>query len=156
MTEAQSNSSSNDMIYNPPPLPDYLSRNHNLNIIAGVPTDEEVKKAIHDVIRAVNSVSTVTALYDHKLSTRLAQHLFTIQMGKLAYWQYFGSSNLQDSCVPKRVSIWCFSEENTYKPPPVPSHMPISLEPVVGAPSYVELESAHDAVRILEGLAHSN
>ncbi|KAG8713130.1 hypothetical protein FRC11_013204 [Ceratobasidium sp. 423] len=48
-----------------------------------------------------------------------------------------------------------FSGENTYTPPSVPSHIPISLEPVVGAPSDGELESAHGAVRTLENLANS-
>ncbi|KAG8731495.1 hypothetical protein FRC11_003985 [Ceratobasidium sp. 423] len=48
-----------------------------------------------------------------------------------------------------------FSGENTYTPPSVPSHIPISLEPVVGAPSDDELESAHGAVRTLENLANS-
>ncbi|CCO36787.1 hypothetical protein BN14_10931 [Rhizoctonia solani AG-1 IB] len=67
---------SNNMVYNPPPLPEYISRNHNLNVIVGVPKEEEVK-AIHDAIRAVN----IPALYDHKLSTQLAQYLFTVQMG---------------------------------------------------------------------------
>ncbi|CAE7220207.1 unnamed protein product [Rhizoctonia solani] len=48
-----------------------------------------------------------------------------------------------------------FLGENTYVPPSVPSHIPISLEPVIGSPSDGELESVHDAVRTLEGLAHS-
>ncbi|CAE6450728.1 unnamed protein product [Rhizoctonia solani] len=45
--------------------------------------------------------------------------------------------------------------DNTYTPPSVPSHIPISLEPVVGAPSDEELESAHGAARTLENLANS-
>ncbi|CAE6376559.1 unnamed protein product [Rhizoctonia solani] len=75
---------SNNMVYNPPPLPEYISTNYNLNVIVGVPKEEEVK-AIHDAIRAVNSVSNFPALYDHKLSTQLAQYLFTVQMGGFDY-----------------------------------------------------------------------
>ncbi|CUA74787.1 hypothetical protein RSOLAG22IIIB_11478 [Rhizoctonia solani] len=48
-----------------------------------------------------------------------------------------------------------FPVENTYTPPPVPLHIPITLEPVVGAPSDEELESAHRVARALENLANS-
>ncbi|CAE7091089.1 unnamed protein product [Rhizoctonia solani] len=132
------NSSVNDMTYSPPPLPEYLSRSHNLGIIVGVPTDEEVK-AIHDTIRAVNSVSNFPALYDHKLSTQLAQYLFTVQMA--VYRNEYPSS--------------IFPVENTYTPPTVPSHIPIPLEPIVGAPTDGELESAHGVVRAMDNLANS-
>ncbi|KAG8749408.1 hypothetical protein FRC11_011359, partial [Ceratobasidium sp. 423] len=45
--------------------------------------------------------------------------------------------------------------ENTYTPPSIPSHIPISLEPVVGAPSDEALESAHSAVRTFENLVNT-
>ncbi|KAG8731496.1 hypothetical protein FRC11_003986 [Ceratobasidium sp. 423] len=48
-----------------------------------------------------------------------------------------------------------FLMDNTYTPPTIPSHIPISLGPVVGAPSDEELESAHSAVRIMENLANT-
>ncbi|KAH7335783.1 hypothetical protein B0J17DRAFT_667777 [Rhizoctonia solani] len=135
MTRAHS---THDMTYNPPPLPEYLSRTHDIKIIVGVPTDEEVK-AIHDTIRAVNSVANIPALYDHKLSTQLAQYLFTVQMA--VYRNEYPSS--------------IFPVEHTYTPPPIPSHIPISLEPVAGAPSDEELESAHGVVRVMENLVNS-
>ncbi|CAE6475624.1 unnamed protein product, partial [Rhizoctonia solani] len=83
--------------------------------------------------------SQVPALHDHKLSTQLAQYLFTIQM---AVYRNEYPSNV-------------FPVENIYAPPSVPSHIPISLEPVIGSPSDDQLESVHGAVRTLEGLAHS-
>ncbi|CAE6434143.1 unnamed protein product [Rhizoctonia solani] len=127
-----------DMTYSPPLLPDYLSKTHDLRVIVGVPTDDEVK-AIHDTIRAVSSVSNFPALYDHKLSTQLAQYLFAVQMA--VYRNDYPTS--------------LFPVENTYTPPSVPSHIPITLEPVVGAPSDEELESAHRVARALENLANS-
>ncbi|CAE6463590.1 unnamed protein product [Rhizoctonia solani] len=138
MTRAHSTSTSSSVTYSPPPLPEYLSTNHTLNVIVGVPKDEEVK-AIHDTIRAVNSVSNFPALYDHKLCTQLAQYLFTVQMA--VYRNEYPSS--------------IFPEENTYVPPPIPSHISTSLEPVVGAPSDAELESAYGVVRAMENLANS-
>ncbi|KAF8684164.1 hypothetical protein RHS04_01582 [Rhizoctonia solani] len=42
-----------------------------------------------------------------------------------------------------------------YDPPSIPSHLPIRLEPVIGAPSDEEIELAHNAVRTLENLANS-
>ncbi|CUA76324.1 hypothetical protein RSOLAG22IIIB_12214 [Rhizoctonia solani] len=128
----------NNMTFFPPPLPEYLARNHHLEVIAGVPTDEQAK-AIHDTIRAVNSVSNVPALYDSKLSTQLAQYLFTIQM----------------AVYRNEYPLSLFPGENTYMPPSVPSHIPISLEPVFGAPSDGQLEAAHNAARTLENLANS-
>ncbi|CUA74786.1 hypothetical protein RSOLAG22IIIB_11477 [Rhizoctonia solani] len=133
-----SNTVANNMAFSPPPLPEYLSRNLNLEVIVGVPTDEQAK-AIHDTIRAVNSVSNVPALYDSKLSTQLAQYLFTIQM----------------AVYRNEYPLNLFPGENTYMPPSVPSHIPISLEPVVGAPSDGQLEAAHNAARTLENLANS-
>ncbi|GAB1524488.1 hypothetical protein RhiTH_007642 [Rhizoctonia solani] len=138
MTRAQAPHSPSSATYSPPSLPGYLSRDHALNVIVGIPTDEEVR-AIHDTIRAVNSVSNFPALYDHKLSTQLAQHLFTVQMA--VYRNEYPSS--------------IFPGENTYTPPPIPSHIPISLEPVIGAPSDEELESAYGVVRAMENLANS-
>ncbi|CAE7184360.1 unnamed protein product [Rhizoctonia solani] len=109
-------SSPTNMTYNPPPLPDYLSRNHSLSVIVGVPTDEQVE-AIHGAIRAVNSMSA--AVYRNEYPSNI------------------------------------FPVENTYTPPSIPSHIPIALESIVGAPSDGELESAHDAFRTLENLANS-
>ncbi|EUC58430.1 hypothetical protein RSOL_251940 [Rhizoctonia solani AG-3 Rhs1AP] len=139
MTRAHSpNISLDTMTYSPPPLPDYLARNHTLEVITGVPTDEQVR-SIHDTIRSVNSVSNVPALYDSQLSTQLAQYLFTVQM----------------AVYRNEYLLNVFPGENTYTPPPIPSHIPISLEPVVGAPSDEELDAAHSAVRTLENLANS-
>ncbi|CAE6427125.1 unnamed protein product [Rhizoctonia solani] len=124
--------------YTPPSLPEYITRSHTLKAIVGVPTAEEVE-AIHDVIRAVNSVSIVPAMYDPKLSTRLSQYLFTVQMA--VYRNEFAPGD-----NPRA---------NIYTPPSIPSHIPISLKPVVGVPSDDELETVHNAVRTLEGLASS-
>ncbi|CAE6449359.1 hypothetical protein ACGC1H_000198 [Rhizoctonia solani] len=133
-----SNPSISDMTYNPPLLPDFLSRIHNLRAIVGVPTLEEVQ-AIHDTIRAVNSVSSFPGLYDHTLYTQLAQYLFTVQMAVYR-------SEYPSSITPMK---------NTYTPPAFPSHIPISLKQVVGAPSDEELESVHSAVRAMENMANS-
>ncbi|CAE7220238.1 unnamed protein product [Rhizoctonia solani] len=147
-------SSPTNMTYNPPPLPDYLSRNHSLSVIVGVPTDEQVE-AIHDVIRAVNSMSAVPALYDRKLSTKLAQHLFAVQLGKFVYDEHFYILNNGPAVYRNEYPSNIFPVENTYTPPSIPSHIPIALEPIVGAPSDGDLESAHGAVRTLENLANS-
>ncbi|QRW24015.1 laminin domain protein [Rhizoctonia solani] len=121
--------------YTPPPIPEYLSRSH-FKYDCGSTTDEEVE-AIHNAIRALNIVSAVPTLYDSKLSTQLSQHLFTVQMA------------VHRNKYPSSI----FPGENTYDPPSIPSHLPIRLEPVIGAPSDEEIELAHNAVRTLENLA---
>ncbi|CAE6536036.1 unnamed protein product [Rhizoctonia solani] len=132
VTRNHSNPSISDMTYSPPPLPDYLSRSHTLRVIVGVPTEEEIK-AIHNTISAVNSVPNVPALDNSKLSTQLGRYLFTIQIA------------VYRNTYPLN--------EYTYTPS-VPSHIPISLEPVVGTPSDGERESAHGVLRNLENLAN--
>ncbi|CAE6528199.1 unnamed protein product [Rhizoctonia solani] len=125
--------------YTPPPLPEYIARVHTLNTIVGVPSEGEVKE-IHNAIRALNGLlSSIPSLYDFKLATQLAQHLFTVQMA--IYRNEYPSS--------------IFQSENVYTPPSFPSHLPISLEPVTGAPSDEELESAHKAVLTMENLANN-
>ncbi|CAE6431817.1 unnamed protein product [Rhizoctonia solani] len=138
MNRAASNVPVGNMTCTPPPLPNHLARIHTLEVFIGVPTDGQVK-AIHDTIRAVNSVSNVPTLYDSELPNQLAQYLFTIQMA--VYRNAYPLNTLPG--------------ENTYTPPSVPSHIPISLEPVVGVSSDEELESAHGAARTLENLANS-
>ncbi|KAG8726428.1 hypothetical protein FRC11_000161, partial [Ceratobasidium sp. 423] len=39
---------------------------------------------------------------------------------------------------------------NTYTPPPLPAHIPIKLEPVVGSPSNGQLLAVQNAMRIVE------
>ncbi|CAE6358295.1 unnamed protein product [Rhizoctonia solani] len=140
MTYADSNNkTTNCFTYVPPLLPDYLPKAYTLKTIIGVPKDEEVK-GIHDVIRALDGLSTtVPTLYDAKLSTQLAQHLFAVQMA--VYRSEYPSS--------------IFPSDNVYPPPTMPPHIPISLELVVGSPSDEELASVFKAARAIQHLSNS-
>ncbi|CAE7085784.1 unnamed protein product [Rhizoctonia solani] len=122
----------------PPSLPAYLASAHNLGPITGVPNDEEVK-VIHATIRAVNAMSHIPGMHDPDLSIQLAKHLFDVQM----------------AVYRSQYSFSLFPGDIVYTPPPLPSHIPVTLQPVVGAPSDGELKLVHDMVRALEGLANS-
>ncbi|CAE6441369.1 unnamed protein product [Rhizoctonia solani] len=122
----------------PPPLPEYLTKTYNLKTITGVPTDEDVKK-IHDVIRAVNHLSNVPEMYDPKLSTQLARHLFSVQM----------------AVYRSEYPLSILSLDTTYTPPAIPSHIPISLDPIIGAPSDEQIHSVHRAIHIMESLVNT-
>lgn len=131
------NRSSNDATYTPPRLPACLADAHTLTPIVGVPTAEEVK-AIHEAIRALNTILGVPALYDPELPMRLAQHLFDVQM----------------AVYRSKYSFSILLEDATYTPPQLPAHIPITLEPVVGAPSDEQLKSAQSAVHAVGLLAN--
>ncbi|CUA74832.1 hypothetical protein RSOLAG22IIIB_05727 [Rhizoctonia solani] len=85
----------NQTILTPPDLPSYLRAVQDLQPIVGKPTDEEIK-AIHAVIRALNSIVHLYTVYDPNLSVQLSQHLFGAQMGT-----YRISSQLLDDPIIK-------------------------------------------------------
>ncbi|CUA74833.1 hypothetical protein RSOLAG22IIIB_05728 [Rhizoctonia solani] len=121
----------------PPQLPDYLLAVHHLKPIVGKPVDEEVK-AIHAVIRALNAVAHLPTFYNPELSMQLSQHLFAAQMA-------IHQASFSKSLLPGAKSV--------YTPPILPSHVPITLNQVIGTPSDEELESTHNALRALDSLA---
>ncbi|CAE6428905.1 unnamed protein product [Rhizoctonia solani] len=132
-------SRSGETVLIPPALPTYLSDTHTLNQIVGKPTDEDVK-AIHAVVRTQNTMSHLPNFYNPDLSMQLSQHLFSAQ---LAIYRATYSMTL----LP--------GERNVYTPPTLPSHVPGTLNEVVGAPSDEEIKSVQGALRGLENLAHT-
>ncbi|KDN34434.1 hypothetical protein RSAG8_12466, partial [Rhizoctonia solani AG-8 WAC10335] len=132
-------SRSGETVLTPPVLPTYLSDTHTLNQIVGKPTDEDVK-AIHAVVRTQSTMSHLPNFYNPDLSMQLSQHLFSAQ---LAIYRATYSMTL----LP--------GERNVYTPPTLPSHVPGTLNEVVGAPSDEEIKSVQGALRGLENLAHS-
>ncbi|CAE6484364.1 unnamed protein product [Rhizoctonia solani] len=126
------------IVYTPPSLPAYLASAHDLKSIVGVPSDEDVKM-IHATIRAVNGMSHITGMHDPDLSIQLAKHIFDVQM----------------AVYRSQYSFSLFPGDIVYTPPPLPSHIPVILQPVVGAPSDEELKLVHDMVRAAENLANS-
>ncbi|EUC54846.1 hypothetical protein RSOL_075420 [Rhizoctonia solani AG-3 Rhs1AP] len=127
----------NQTVLTPPDLPSYLRTLHELQPIVGKPTDEEVK-AIHAVIRALNSIVHLYTVYDPNLSVQLSQHLFGAQM---AVYQ----ANHSMSMLPG----------NVYTPPTLPPHIPSTLNPVTGTPSIEDIKSAQSALRTAESLVTS-
>ncbi|CUA73056.1 hypothetical protein RSOLAG22IIIB_10501 [Rhizoctonia solani] len=125
-------------VYTPPSLPAYLTSTHDLKSIVGIPSDEDVK-AIHATVRAVNGMSHIPGMHDPELSVQLAKHLFDVQM----------------AVYRSQYSFSLFPGDIVYTPPPLPSHIPITLQPVVGAPSDEELKIVHSMVRAAENLANS-
>ncbi|KAF8600140.1 hypothetical protein BDV93DRAFT_525562, partial [Ceratobasidium sp. AG-I] len=121
--------------YPPPELPTYLSNTFHLKPVVGIPNDDEVK-LIHSVIRAVENASHIPALCNPPLSMDLAHHLFEVQMAR----------------YKSKYTFPIFSDI-TYTPPELPSHMSISLEPVIIAPSDNQIRSAQAAFRFAEGMA---
>ncbi|CAE6536453.1 unnamed protein product, partial [Rhizoctonia solani] len=81
----------------------------------------------------------VPYLCDPDLILQLSQHLFSVQM---AVYRNNYPQNL-------------FHGDSTYRPPPLPVHIPIALEPVVGSPSNEQLQAARNAIRVSESLAGS-
>lgn len=128
---------SGESILTPPRLPDYLSAVHSLKAIAGKPADKDVK-AIHAVIRALNSVAHLPTFHNPDLSMQLSQHLFSAQM---AVYQ----ANYSMCLMP--------GDKSVYTPPTLPAHIPGKLNKIVGAPSDEEIKSTQSAVRTLESFA---
>ncbi|KAG8702541.1 hypothetical protein FRC08_003415 [Ceratobasidium sp. 394] len=118
----------------PPGLPPFLASTYDLKPVEGPPSDEEVKM-VHAVIRALNDVMNVPALYDADLAMRLSMHLFGIQMARYR----------------NKYPYFIFSSNATHTPPSLPAHIPVKLEPVTGPPSDSELMSVQTALRISEG-----
>ncbi|CAE7230961.1 unnamed protein product, partial [Rhizoctonia solani] len=76
----------------------------------------------------------VPHLSNPELSLQLSQHLFSVQMA------------VYRTAYPLSI----LPGDNTYTPPPLPTHIPIALEPVVGSPSNDQINAAQDAMRIVE------
>ncbi|CAE6527588.1 unnamed protein product [Rhizoctonia solani] len=119
-----------DQVCYPPNLPTYLKNVYDLKPIAGVPSDDEVI-AIHMVMQVANRASGIPGMHDSRLLMGLADHLFEAQMAKYR----------------RRYSLSIFPSGATYTPPALPAHIPITLEPVSGAPSDDELIRVQDAIR---------
>ncbi|CAE6512407.1 unnamed protein product [Rhizoctonia solani] len=132
-------SRSGDTVLIPPPLPDYLSAVYNLKPIVGKPIDQDVK-AIHAVIQALNAVNHLPTFNNPDLSMQLSQHLFNAQMAvfKASY----------STCLMP-------GDNSVFTPPDLPSHIPGTLKPVVGAPSNEEMKSIQAVLHSVENLANS-
>ncbi|CAE6473254.1 unnamed protein product [Rhizoctonia solani] len=152
-------SCSGEIVSTPPRLPDYLLAAYNPKPIVGKPADEDVQ-TIHAVVRALNGVAHVPTLYNPDLSMKLSQHLFGVQMGMYLriingtsfhelYEAYVAiyRANYSGALLPGDMSV--------YIPPALPSHIPGTLNQVVGAPSDEEIKLAQGALRSVENLAIS-
>ncbi|KAJ1301443.1 hypothetical protein OPQ81_008701 [Rhizoctonia solani] len=103
----------------------------------GKPTDEDMK-TIHAVMRSLNAVAHLPALYSSDLSMQLSQHLFGAQMAVYR-------ANHSTGILPGGRGV--------YTPPVLPSHIPGTLKRVVGAPSDEDIKSAQSALRSVDNLA---
>ncbi|CAE6474089.1 unnamed protein product [Rhizoctonia solani] len=130
---------SGETLISPPHLPTYLSDTYDLKPIVGKPADEDVK-VIHAVIRSLNAMAHVPALYNPDLSMRLSQHLFGAQMAVYR-------ADYSISLLP--------GEKSVYTPPKLPWHITDTLNQVVGAPSDEEVKSVQSAVRAVEDQANN-
>ncbi|EUC53525.1 hypothetical protein RSOL_009020 [Rhizoctonia solani AG-3 Rhs1AP] len=133
ITETSQSSQDDVYMYTPPALPAHLATIYDLKPITGQPTNEQVI-TIHAAMRAVNAEAQVPHLCNPELSLQLSQHLFSVQMAV-----YRNAYPL--SILPR---------DNTYAPPSLPTHIPITLETVTGSPSNEQLKTAQDAMRIVE------
>ncbi|EUC58371.1 laminin domain protein, putative [Rhizoctonia solani AG-3 Rhs1AP] len=114
----------------PPDLPSYLSNVHDLKPITGVPSDEEVI-GIHAVIQVANRASTIPGMYNPALLMELGDHLFSAQM----------------AVYRSKYTSLMFPSDATYTPPTLPAHVPVSLEPISGAPSDEQVTQVQGAIR---------
>ncbi|KAG8705232.1 hypothetical protein FRC08_001763 [Ceratobasidium sp. 394] len=121
----------------PPVLPPFLASTYDLKPVEDPPSDGEVKM-VHAVMRALDDVANVPALYDADLAMRLSMHLFGIQMARYR---------------TKHPYI-IFPSNETHAPPPLPAHIPVELEPVTGPPSDSQLKSVQTALRISESMVN--
>lgn len=65
----------------------------------------------------------------------------------------FPSASISASAWP-RFALTIRYQTNTYIPPVLPSHINVSLEPILGAPSDDEVKLVHNALRVSENLAN--
>ncbi|CAE6416678.1 unnamed protein product [Rhizoctonia solani] len=119
----------------PPVLPENFKNVHDLRPIVGVPSDEEVI-GIHAVMHAANRVSGVPGMHDPGFFMKLADHLFNAQMGIEA------GTHLLHFRVKDAI----------YTPPTLPSHIPVDLKAVSGAPSDDEMTKVQDAIQTYQEL----
>ncbi|QRW24061.1 hypothetical protein RhiXN_10385 [Rhizoctonia solani] len=116
-------------VCSPPDLPPYLKNIHELKPIDDIPSDEEFM-GIHALIRMASRVVDVPDMGDPVLLARLSEHLFNAQMVK----------------YQSKYTV-VFPENTTYTPPVLPVHVPVQLEPVIGAPSEEEIIKVQSAIR---------
>ncbi|KAH7307895.1 hypothetical protein B0J17DRAFT_773735 [Rhizoctonia solani] len=122
----------------PPKLPPYLKNVHNLQPIAGVPSDAEVI-GIHAVILAANRASGIPGMHDPNVFRGLAEHLFNAQMARYR----------------DKYSLITLPSDSTYTPPTLPSHISVELKPILGVPSDEELTGVQEAVRSYQQFSHA-
>ncbi|ELU39541.1 laminin domain-containing protein [Rhizoctonia solani AG-1 IA] len=113
----------------PPVLPHYFKSVYDLKPFIGVPSDTEVI-GIHAVVHAAKKVSEIPSMHDPDLLMKLADHLFSAQMGRRLFL------------------------DATYTPPPLPVHISVSLETIVGAPSNEEMIKVQEALRSYQQFSH--
>ncbi|KEP48584.1 hypothetical protein V565_120820 [Rhizoctonia solani 123E] len=133
ITETSQSSQDDVYMYTPPTLPAHLATIYDLKPITGQPTNEQVI-TIHAAMRAVNAEAQIPHLCNPELSLQLSQHLFSVQMA------------IYRNAYPLSI----LPRDNTYAPPSLPTHIPITLETVTGSPSNEQLKTAQDAMRIVE------
>ncbi|KAF8745728.1 hypothetical protein RHS02_01201, partial [Rhizoctonia solani] len=112
----------------PPVIPHYLKSVYDLKPFIGVPNDTEVI-GIHAVVHAAKRVLEIPSMHDPDLLMKLADHLYR---GKYSLVTFPSVSKVTDV---------------TYTPPPLPAHISVSLETIVGAPSNEEMIKVQEALR---------
>ncbi|CAE6515487.1 unnamed protein product [Rhizoctonia solani] len=119
----------------PPELPASLRGIHDLKPIVGVPSDDEVI-SIQSVMHVASRVSGIPGMHDPKFFMQLADHLFDVQMARYR----------------SKYSLITFPSDATYRPPTLPTHISVNLEPVSGAPSDDEMSKVHEAIQTYQEL----
>ncbi|GAB1524433.1 hypothetical protein RhiTH_007587 [Rhizoctonia solani] len=123
----------------PPVIPHYLKSVYDLKPFIGVPNDTEVI-GIHAVVHAAKRVSEIPDMHDPDLLMKLADHLFSAQTAKYR----------------EKYSLVTFPIDATYTPPPLPVHISVSLETIVGAPSNEEMIKVQEALRSYQQFSHAS
>ncbi|CAE6459477.1 unnamed protein product, partial [Rhizoctonia solani] len=119
----------------PPELPEFLKNVYDLKLIVGVPSDDEVI-GIHAVVHAARKASEIPGMHDPDMLMKLGDHLFGAQLARYR----------------SKYSLITFPSDATYTPPVLPTHIPVNLEPVSGAPSDDEIIKVLDAVQTCQDL----
>ncbi|KAF8712338.1 hypothetical protein RHS03_01230, partial [Rhizoctonia solani] len=128
----------------PPVLPHYFKSVYDLKPFIGVPSDTEVM-GIHAVVHAAKKVSEIPSMHDPGLLMKLADHLFSAQMARYR-------SKYSLVTFPSVSKI----RDATYTPPPLPVHISVSLETIVGAPSNEEMIKVQEALRSYQQFSHAS
>ncbi|CAE6446481.1 unnamed protein product [Rhizoctonia solani] len=153
ITETSQSSQDDVYMYTPPALPAHLATIYDLKPITGQPTNEQVI-TIHAAMRAVNAEAQVEFLICATLSYRSNYHNI---YSAFRWVDVLAIATVDRRLIRGLIAVYrnayplsILPRDNTYAPPSLPTHIPITLETVTGSPSNEQLKTAQDAMRIVE------